>query len=58
MATDPAAEIARLRDEIRYHDRRYYVEAAPELSDLEYDRLIDRLKTLEAKPIVNSTPRR
>jgi DNA ligase (NAD+) len=49
MPPDPAAEIARLREQIRYHDRRYYIEAAPELSDLEYDRLIDRLKALEAR---------
>jgi DNA ligase (NAD+) len=45
----PSSEIARLRDEIRRHDRKYYVEAAPEISDLEYDRLIERLKELEAK---------
>lgn len=44
---DPAAEIARLRDEIRCHDRKYYVEAAPEISDLEYDRLLSRLRELE-----------
>jgi DNA ligase (NAD+) len=44
----PASEIARLRDEIRYHDRKYYVEAAPEISDRQYDRLMDRLKELEA----------
>ena len=49
MASDPAAEIARLRDEIRRHDHKYYVEAAPELSDLEYDRLMERLKRLEAQ---------
>jgi len=49
MSSDPASEIARLRDEIRYHDRKYYVEAAPEISDLEYDRLMDRLESLEAK---------
>jgi DNA ligase (NAD+) len=49
MPSDPAAEIARLRDEIRYHDRKYYAEAAPEITDLQYDRLMDRLKTLEAK---------
>ncbi|MDK0575359.1 hypothetical protein P6P35_16070, partial [Clostridium perfringens] len=41
--------MARLREEIRRHDRKYYVEAAPEISDLEYDRLIDRLKKLEAE---------
>jgi DNA ligase (NAD+) len=49
MSRDPADEIARLRDEIRYHDRKYYVEAAPEISDREYDRLFERLKDLEAK---------
>jgi DNA ligase (NAD+) len=49
MASDPAAEIARLRDQIRHHDRKYYVEAAPEISDLQYDRLMDRLKKLEAE---------
>ena len=40
-------EIERLRELIRYHDRKYYVEAAPEISDLEYDRLLNRLKKLE-----------
>ena len=49
MSPDAAAEIARLREEIRHHDRKYYVEAAPEISDLEYDRLIERLKKLEAE---------
>lgn len=48
MPTDPAVEIARLREQIRYHDRKYYVEAAPEIPDHDYDRLIDRLKELEA----------
>jgi DNA ligase (NAD+) len=49
MASNPSTEIAHLREEIRLHDRKYYVEAAPEISDLEYDRLIDQLKELEAK---------
>ncbi|MBU4271380.1 MAG: NAD-dependent DNA ligase LigA [Planctomycetes bacterium] len=44
-----ASEIARLREEIGCHDRKYYVEAAPEISDTEYDRLIERLKELEAE---------
>jgi DNA ligase (NAD+) len=48
MPSDPAAEIARLREEIRWHDRKYYVEAAPQISDLDYDRLVGRLKRLEA----------
>ncbi len=48
MSRDPAEEIARLREEIRHHDRKYFVEAAPQISDLEYDRLVERLKKLEA----------
>ncbi|RIK72382.1 MAG: DNA ligase (NAD(+)) LigA, partial [Planctomycetota bacterium] len=42
------SEVERLRAEIREHDRRYYVNAAPTISDLEYDRLLQRLKDLEA----------
>jgi DNA ligase (NAD+) len=49
VTASAAARIARLRDEIRHHDRRYYVEAAPEISDLEYDRLVEQLRDLEAK---------
>jgi len=49
MPADPAREIARLRREIEHHDRKYYIEAAPEISDLEYDRLVERLKRLEAE---------
>lgn len=37
-----------LRDEIRRHDALYYQQAAPEISDLEYDRLMQQLKDLEA----------
>ena len=40
-------EIERLREEIRYHDRMYYVENNPVISDEEYDRLVERLKKLE-----------
>ena len=49
MGSDVAAEIAYLREQIRYHDYKYYVLAAPEISDLDYDRLVQRLKDLEAK---------
>lgn len=42
-------EIEKLRDEIRYHDKRYYVDAQPEITDLQYDRLMDRLKKLEGE---------
>lgn len=48
MAKDPHAEIEELREEILRHDRLYYVEARPEISDLEYDRLLQRLQRLEA----------
>jgi DNA ligase (NAD+) len=42
-----AREIDKLRDEIRRHDERYYVENAPEISDREYDELLERLQKLE-----------
>src|ERR1700720_2621646 len=41
-------EIAELRDKIRNHDHKYYVLDDPELSDAAYDRLMNRLKELEA----------
>jgi DNA ligase (NAD+) len=41
-------EVARLRTEIERHNRLYYVEAAPEISDREFDRLMRRLEQLEA----------
>jgi DNA ligase (NAD+) len=43
----PADEIARLRAEIRRHDHLYYLAGAPEISDLEYDRLYQALVALE-----------
>jgi DNA ligase (NAD+) len=49
MSTSPPQEIQRLRDEIRYHDRKYYVEAQPEISDRDYDRLLQQLKALETQ---------
>lgn len=42
-----AAEIERLRAEIRRHDHLYHVEARPEISDAEYDALYRSLKALE-----------
>ncbi|MCC6508191.1 MAG: NAD-dependent DNA ligase LigA [Pirellulaceae bacterium] len=43
----PAQLAQQLRDQIRFHDQKYYVEAAPQISDLEYDRLLAELKSLE-----------
>ena len=45
--TRVAQQLADLREQIRHHDRLYYVEAAPEISDLAYDRLLEQLRQLE-----------
>ncbi len=42
-------EVERLRDEIEYHNYRYYVLADPVITDEEYDRLMKRLIQLERK---------
>ena len=47
MAKNIDSEIAKLRDEIRYHEHRYYVLDNPEISDFEFDKLMHRLKELE-----------
>ncbi len=41
-------EIEDLREKLRYHEYRYYVLDEPEISDAAYDRLMNRLKELEA----------
>ncbi len=48
--TEPAAlrKIEQLRDEIRRHEHLYYVLDAPEISDAEFDALMNELKRLEA----------
>jgi DNA ligase (NAD+) len=45
----PRDQVARLRAEIERHNRLYYVEDAPEITDAEYDRLFRELQTLEAE---------
>jgi DNA ligase (NAD+) len=40
-------QVTGLREQIRRHDRLYHVEAKPEISDREYDRLYAELKKLE-----------
>ena len=47
MTVSAAKRIAALRARIRDHDRKYYVEARPEISDREYDKLVDELRSLE-----------
>lgn len=40
-------EAAGLRQELLYHNKKYYTEDAPEIEDYEYDRLYRRLEELE-----------
>ncbi len=42
-------ELYELREQIRYHSRKYYTEDDPEISDFEYDKLYRRLEELEAQ---------
>jgi len=46
-STAARKETEKLRTEIERHNRLYYVEAAPEISDREYDALLKRLEVLE-----------
>jgi DNA ligase (NAD+) len=47
--TEAEKNIVRLREEIRKHDRLYYQDAAPVISDREYDRLYKELVDLETQ---------
>ena len=46
---DDKKEILRLRKELEYHNKLYYVLDAPIISDYEYDMMLRRLEELEAK---------
>ncbi len=43
----PELEILRLREELRRHDRLYYTQDNPEISDTDYDLLMAQLRALE-----------
>jgi DNA ligase (NAD+) len=47
--TDIHKTIERLRNEIQRHDVFYYVHNAPQISDLQYDKLFAELKQIEAE---------
>ena len=47
VAKSPANEIEKLRNEIRRHEDLYYVLDSPEISDREYDQLLEKLQQLE-----------
>jgi len=42
-------EVGKLRAEIERHNRLYYLEAKPEISDFEFDKLLERLIALETE---------
>ena len=46
---DTGKKIEALRDEIRHHEYRYFVLDDPEISDFEFDKLVQQLKKLEAE---------
>nr|WP_300129878.1 NAD-dependent DNA ligase LigA [uncultured Butyricicoccus sp.] len=46
---DVQQEILSLREQLRHHNKKYYDEDAPEISDYEYDQLQRRLRALEAQ---------
>ncbi len=53
---DPAERAEALRREIVRHDELYHREAKPEVSDRDYDRLLEELKALEAEHLELVTP--
>src|SRR5262245_6017985 len=46
--TSPAERVEELTRLINHHNHLYYVEARPEISDLEFDKLLKELEALEA----------
>jgi DNA ligase (NAD+) len=47
--TPPEQRIGELREAIRHHEERYYIDNAPEISDESFDRLLHELEALEAE---------
>ena len=48
-AAPASQQIEKLRSEIRRHEELYYVRDNPEISDVEYDKLLSRLQELETQ---------
>src|SRR5579862_3949534 len=53
---DIEKKIEALRDEIRHHEYRYFVLDDPEISDFDFDKLVEQLKKLEAEHPALITP--
>jgi DNA ligase (NAD+) len=49
MSNSVEDRIEKLRNKIEYHNFKYYIEDNPEISDLEFDRLLKELQALEAE---------
>lgn len=47
VAKSPGREIEKLRNEIQRHEDLYYVQDSPEISDRDYDQLLEKLQKLE-----------
>src|SRR3954468_16706162 len=48
-ATSAAERAAELREQIEHHNRLYYVQDEPAISDAEYDALLNELREIEAE---------
>ena len=48
MVTSPLQQLEALRERIRHHEERYYVHDDPDISDAEFDQLMQKLRKLEA----------
>jgi len=48
-SNSPAGRIRELRKLLEHHNRLYYIQAAPEIADADYDALFRELENLEAK---------
>ena len=51
-----ASELEKLRGELRHHEHRYYVMDNPTITDAAYDRLMEKLKAIEAQFPALRTP--
>ena len=49
FATETLERVERLREQLRHHEHLYYVMDAPEISDADYDALMNELKAIEAE---------
>jgi DNA ligase (NAD+) len=56
LFTDPSQRAAELRELLHHHNHKYYVDAAPEISDREFDRLLQELADLEKAHPELATP--